>query len=318
MDAPATSSNGIAARVSVIMPAFNCAAFIGEAIESALAQTVAPFEIIIVDDGSSDGTADAVAAHGDRVTLIRQRNQGVAAARNAALRAARGEFVAFLDADDAWAPRKLEVQLACMARHPDMVLLGTETFAWPASETPRCDGARIELRDVGRDDLAVRNYLTTSSVLVRSSAIERAGAFDIELRGPEDHDYWLRLAECGRVAIARAPLTGYRAVPGSLSRRAQSMEAGMRRILAKLDARDFWRGRSLLRRRAYSYVSCSAAQLYGAAGDQQAAMRRLLGSMVWYPLPYTRAEAGVAMVRPKRLAVALLRMIGLKRPDPGC
>lgn len=313
-----SSPEGNAPRVSVVIPTYNSRAFLGEAVASALAQTLPPHEVIVIDDGSTDGSdalLDELARDaGGRVVVIRQANRGVAAARNAGLRAARGDLIAFLDADDVWSPEKLAVQCKALTERPDLVLLGSETYGWPGPQPALRDDAPA-IRTIASDALAIRNYLTTSSIIVRRSAVERAGEFDVELRGPEDHDYWLRIAECGGIGVLRAPLTGYRVVPGSLSRRAHSMEAGMRRILAKLDARDFWRGRSLLRRRAYGYVSCSAAQLYGSAGDQPTAMRRVLDSLVWYPLPFSRAEAGVPLVRPKRLAVAFLRLLGLKRPD---
>lgn len=308
-------------RISVIVPAYNCRDFVGEAIASALAQTLPPHEIIVIDDGSTDGTGECAAAFGAPVRVLRTRNGGVAAARNAGLAAATGELIAFLDADDGWSPDKLETQVAVLRRHPEIALLGTETFGWPASAnaSPRATrAAATPLRAVDRDRLAVRNYLVTSSVLLRREVADRVGEFDTALQGPEDHDYWLRIAEQGSIAVIAAPLTGYRVVPGSLSRRARTMEEGMRRILAKLDGRDFWRGRRLLRRRAYGYVSCSAAQLYASAGDQCTALRRLIASVAWYPLPFAAGEAPVTLLRPRRAAVAILRLLGLKRHDSGC
>jgi len=306
--------------ISVVIPAFNAAPWIREAIGSALAQTIAPLEVIVVDDGSTDETATLLAAYGTRIRTITQPNQGVAAARNAGIAAACGEWIAFLDADDVWDRRKLELQLQALQSDSSIGLFGTATFAWPLSQPCTCDRAidrMMPLARITRDTLAVKNYLTTSSILVRHDVVKSVGAFDTALCGPEDHDYWLRCADFTRIAILMVPLTGYRAVSGSLSTRAPAMEAGMRRILSKLEARDFWRGQRLRRRHAYSYVSHSCAQLHGAAGNQTLAIQKLIASIIWYPFPYTRAEAGVPFVRARRLAVLLLRLLGLRPPDPG-
>src|SRR5205085_8827028 len=99
-----------------------------------------------------------------------------------------------------------------------------------------------------------RNYLTTSSVVVRREVLDRAGRFDSTLQGPEDRDLWIRVAEAAPIANLDLCLTGYRDVVGSVSKQAERCEAGMLRILSKLDAQKVWRGRWLLRRKAYSYV----------------------------------------------------------------
>ncbi|MDZ4754980.1 MAG: glycosyltransferase [Phycisphaerae bacterium] len=306
--------------VSVVIPAFNAAPWIREAIDSALAQTMVPLEVIVVDDGSTDETATLLATYGTRIRIVTQTNKGVAAARNAGIDAFCGDWIAFLDADDVWDRRKLELQLQALQTDLSIGLLGTATFAWPESQ-PSAPSRGVHemapLACITRDALAVKNYLTTSSTLVRHDVVKSVGAFDTALCGPEDHDYWLRCADVTRVAVLRVPLTGYRSVSGSLSRRAPAMEAGMRRILHKLDACDFWRGQRLLRRHAYSYVSYSCAHLHGTGGHQLLAIRWLLASVLWYPFPYTRTEANVPFARARRLAVLLLRLLGLRRPDPG-
>jgi glycosyltransferase involved in cell wall biosynthesis len=302
------------AAVTVIIPAFNCAQWLSQAIDSVLSQSVAPREIIVVNDGSTDGTAAVLAEYAQYVRCVDQPNQGAAAARNAGLGLADGDLIAFLDADDVWHPRKLELQLSALAGRPEIGLLGTRTFPWPAVAMPEESGPGLRMID--RDHLAVKNYLATSSILLRREVVRRVGEFDVTLCGPEDHDYWLRIAEVAGVATLKAQLTGYRTVYGSLSTRAGSMEAGMHRILLKLDSRDFWRGNQLLRRRAYSYASYSGAQLHGAADEQWTAISRLLDSLLWYPLPLRRGEAGAPCGRLRRLAVSLLRLAGLAR-NPG-
>src|SRR5205823_5126521 len=121
------------APVCVIIPTYNSASLVTEAIASVLNQTTVPAEIIVVDDGSKDDTRARVAGFGPPVRYVYQENQGVAAARNTGMKSACQEFVAFLDADDVWHPRKLEIQLAELARRPDLGMLGTQTFDWPAA-----------------------------------------------------------------------------------------------------------------------------------------------------------------------------------------
>lgn len=305
--------------VSVVIPVFNGREWVRAAVESALAQTERAREVIVVDDGSTDDTPAVLGSYGDRIRAISQRNSGVASARNAGMRAAEGDLIAFLDADDVWHPRKLELQTRALAAHPEIGLLGTRVFDWPAQGYPSVVGAPAPgVTRVEAGSLAVKNYLTVSSVMVRREVAQRAGEFDTQLQGAADHDYWLRAAEHAGVGNLEARLTGYRAVAGSMSRQAAAMEADMRRILRKLDARDAWRGSRALRMRAHSYVNFSCAYMYGAAGRQGAAVVRMLRSLLWYPWPYARAEAVVPWARARRLAVLLLRMAGVMKPDPGC
>src|SRR5436190_9018266 len=116
--------------VSVVIPTYNYARYLGAAIDSALQQTHAPLEVIVVDDGSTDDTPRLLDGYGDRIRVIRQKNSGVAAARNAGVREARGELIAFLDSDDLWKPRKLELQIARFEADPGLGLVhcGAETL----------------------------------------------------------------------------------------------------------------------------------------------------------------------------------------------
>ncbi|HEX3110532.1 MAG TPA: glycosyltransferase family A protein, partial [Thermoanaerobaculia bacterium] len=112
--------------VSVVIPSYNYARYLGEAIDSALGQTLPPLEVIVVDDGSTDDTPAVLAAYGDRIRVLRQKNAGVAVARNSGIAAARGECVAFLDADDVWLPRKLELQIPLFTDSVGLVHCGVE------------------------------------------------------------------------------------------------------------------------------------------------------------------------------------------------
>jgi glycosyltransferase involved in cell wall biosynthesis len=296
--------------VSVIIPTYNSATLVTKAVQSVLAQSVQPTEIIVVDDGSTDDTRQRLSTYG--VRYLHQQNQGVAAARNLGLRQATGELIAFLDADDVWHPRKLELQIAAIAANPDLVLLGTAVFDWPIEQPGNVNRAGV-IKAMPWRKLAVKNHLVTSSIVVRHTALAKAGDFDTALQGPEDHDLWLRLAEAGVVATLDLPLTGYRQVPGSLSRQAITMRAGMRQILHKLDQRRAWRGQRWLRRKAYGYCDYSCAYMAGAAGLPGRALGDVARSMLWYPLPYDRSEVRFPLARLRMLPMNLARLLRLRR-----
>jgi len=304
------------ASVSVVIPAYNSGHLVGEAIESAIRQSAPPAEVIVVDDGSTDDTPRRLESYADRVRYVRQSNQGVAAARNRGVAEARGDFVAFLDADDVWHPRKVELQVAALAGNSDVGLIGTRRFDWPAETVPEIpDIASPPVVRVRREGLAVKNRFVTSSVVVRRPILECVGPFDTRLQGPEDHDLWLRVADVSAMANIDLPLTGYRDVPASLSKRAASMEAGMQRILRKLDERGAWRGCRALRRKAYSYVDHSCAYMYGTSGYPGTGMRRTIRSLLRYPLPYRRDEVRTHLERPKLFIINLLRLLRLRGID---
>jgi GT2 family glycosyltransferase len=190
--------------VSVIIPAYNAAAFIAEAVQSVRAQTFRDFEIIVVDDGSTDGTDEVVRRLGPGVRYHRQPNRGVAAARNAGIELSRGDLVCFLDADDLWMPDKLARQTAFMAAHPDIGLLfadATESHGDVVQKASivasmRCGAAiasQVPIEGAFRK-LLVENFVPTSSVMLRRVAVATAGLFDVTLPNVEDRDMWLRIA----------------------------------------------------------------------------------------------------------------------------
>ena len=238
--------------VSVIIPAYNYARYIAEAIDSALAQTHAPLEVIVVDDESTDDTPRVLAAYGDRIRAIRQRNGGAGAARNTGIAAARGEYVAFLDADDVWLPRKLELQLQrfeadpglglvhCAAevidaqgRTVDFVLEGHE--GWVGMEMLRLDGHVMSLG---------------SNLLVPRRIVEEAGGFDARLPPSEDWDFAYRVASRYPVAYIAEPLVRYRQHGGGIHLNIPEMERSM---LLALDKAFTSRDPAVQALRAHSY-----------------------------------------------------------------
>jgi glycosyltransferase involved in cell wall biosynthesis len=176
--------------VSVIIPAFNAAAFIEEAIRSVLGQSYTRQEIIVVDDGSSDGTAETVRGLGISIKLIRTYHLGVGQARNTAIAAADGEVFAFLDADDIWLPEKLVRQMTRLAERPelDMVFAGVRQFADPRSR------AKVDPRF---EVLAGR---AASTLVIRRASYDRTGGFDVALQASEFFDWVLVAEEAGLVS----------------------------------------------------------------------------------------------------------------------
>jgi glycosyltransferase involved in cell wall biosynthesis len=187
--------------VSVVIPAFNRAAYLGEAIDSALAQTYARTEIIVVDDGSHDQTADIAAAYGPRVTLVRQANAGAARARNAGMARAAGELIALLDSDDRWLPEKLALQVP-LIEDPRIGLVygGIRSFN-------TADGAtlseHIPREALGFHDLLAYPGLCTQTLLFRRRIVEEIGGFDPFFRTAEDWDWQIRVA--ARYALRGLP-----------------------------------------------------------------------------------------------------------------
>ena len=196
--------------VSVIIPAYNAAGFVDRAIESALAQTHPPLEILVIDDGSKDATSEVVARWAPPVRLLQQQNGGPAAARNHGAREARGEWLAFLDADDRWLPEKLARQLAS-AKTPDVALVYSR---------PPMHAGRVISPMADFDTLWQRNFLITSAVMVRRDVFKRHDGFDEEraLIGVEDYNLWLRMAAAGeRLVLCPEAHVIYSPAPGSLT-----------------------------------------------------------------------------------------------------
>jgi glycosyltransferase involved in cell wall biosynthesis len=221
-------------RVSVIVPTFNRAALLVEAIDSVLAQQGVAFELIVVDDGSTDGTPDVLADYGSRITVIRQENRGVSAARNRGVAAGRGELIAFLDSDDLWRPGKLRTQVAYMDAHPELGICQTEEI-WIR------DGRRVNPRLRHRKTAGIffeRSLelclVSPSAVMLRRELFKAVGGFDEDLPACEDYDLWLRIGHRHPVGLIDAPLVVKRGGhPDQLSRQ-PGLDRHRIRAIAKL------------------------------------------------------------------------------------
>ncbi len=230
--------------LTVIIPAYNIALFIAEAIDSVLAQSFTDYEIIVINDGSPDTEAleRELAPYLGRIRYIKQENQGAGAARNAGLRVARGEYVAFLDGDDVWYPSHLSEQVAFIKSGPgyDLVYADAVIFGELASDFQTCMEANPSEGEVTFDSLlGGRCSVITSAVVARRERIIEVGFFDETLRNAQDFDLWLRLAKRDGAAMnyQRKVLVRHRIYDGSLaSDPIRSFDAELR-VLAKMGQR---------------------------------------------------------------------------------
>jgi glycosyltransferase involved in cell wall biosynthesis len=224
--------------VSVVMPVFNVAPFVRSAADSVLKQTLDDLELIVVDDGSTDGSAEALAAVQDpRMRVIQQANAGSSAARNTGIQQAFGRYIAFIDGDDLWLPKKLSTHLEFMEQHPQVDLTFSLSSVVDEKGNPTGRASRRVKGFVSFQQLLIENVVANgSSVVLRRVALDRAGHFDVTLQSAVDHDVWLRVA-LGRPAnvycIPRV-LTLYRLRAGQITGDWRRMEQSWRVLLEKM------------------------------------------------------------------------------------
>ena len=217
--------------VSIIIPCYNQARYLVDAIKSALAQTHSPVQVVVVDDGSVDNTAE-VASHYPNVCFVRQRNQGVAKARNTGFRHSSGEYVIFLDADDRLAQTAVQSHLRCFAEHPDA------GFVVGDIDLIAKDGSF--LRSPGRPELSAGHYeellkvnhvANTIAVMFRRCVIESVGGFDGSYSPTEDYEILLRVARVFAGAQHRSVVAQYRRHDSNTSRKGALMLRRMYRVM---------------------------------------------------------------------------------------
>jgi glycosyltransferase involved in cell wall biosynthesis len=268
-------------RVTVIIPTYNRAAVLRRAVDSVRAQTAADCcDVLIVDDGSTDGTARVLAELGPGVQVVRQANAGGAAARNTGIRASRGEFVAFLDSDDYWLPDKIERQLAAMRRWPDIALVaGRASGFYPDGRVTHDPPSPVPAHAPTdfAPALCDENFLHTPAVMVRRRTLLAAGLFPEDQRRCHDYPLWVRVALRGPGVYLDHEVARFSgATPGSLqSDRWAALRANhaARRLVwadvrGRADCRAAWRRGFLrqtvaLRDRAFRAGDFAAAVHFG-------------------------------------------------------
>ena len=302
----ATAAPGLAPTVSVVVPAYNRAGSIVAAIESVLRQSYADFELLVVDDASSDGTLDAAGTVRDpRIRLLANpRNLGAAGARNTGLAAARGTWIAFQDSDDEWLPRKLELQMARLTApgadyigaYCGMLILGTPAAA-RAGLPPDRPQVRYfpgpDLDPVEGDILPTllrASLVSTQTLVARRDLLQRIGGFDASLQAMEDWECMLRLAPLGRFALVDEPLVQQHFSANSITRDFARSERARAAIVEK-HRELFGRDPSILAQHYY-FIAGGQRQVGNLAGARAAlAQARALQPMnprFWAMTAYLR------------------------------
>lgn len=282
--------------VSVVIPAYNAAWCVGKAIDSVLAQDFRDFEVIVVNDGSTDETASVLAGYGETIRVVNQVNGGLSNARNSGIREARGEFVAFLDADDWWLPGKLRQQVALMRQHPEVGFSSTTARVedpegnlvnvwscahWEGPFLAHLFGSNADVAGSG------------SAVIARRKLFDRIGGFDETLRSLEDIDMWMRLAAVSEYACLEEPLAVILKRPGSMSRNLEIMRAAAIRVMEKnrhllpgsLQGR-YWRA-------CMAGVHADYAKWRYRAGQSGAALKEVIRIFTLAPLDRGRLGLGL-------------------------
>lgn len=284
--------------VSVVIPAYNAAWCVGRAVDSVLAQSFRDFELIVVDDGSTDDTASVLGAYGSALKVISKSNGGMSSARNAGIGVATGEFVAFLDSDDWWHPEKLARQVERMRAQPSLAFCaasanledpdGNSVGRWACI---REEASAVE--DVFAGHSAVAGG--ASAVLAKRQLVEHLGGFDETLFGAEDTDLWIRLAAHGGFACISEPLVVVLKRPDSVSRNRNAMRAGAiamtiknRELLRSEYQGAFWRA-------LYAGTLCDYAKWAYRDGDRIAALADLLKALSLAPLSRGRLIASLTL-----------------------
>ena len=227
--------------VSVVMPAYNVAEYIGAALDSIFNQTYTDYEVIVVNDGSpdTDELERVLEPYRDRIVYLKQENLGLSVARNKAIRAARGQYIALLDSDDFWERDYLSVQVREIERDPTIDVLYADAFIF--GDSPVAGKTFMQVcpseGEVTLERLIREECHVMVSVLARREAIMRAGLFDESLRSAEDFDLWLRIVEQGsRIEYHRKPLTHYRRRADSLSADESGLFTSIIKVFDKVES----------------------------------------------------------------------------------
>jgi glycosyltransferase involved in cell wall biosynthesis len=278
--------SNVSNTVSVIIPFFNAEKTISRCVHSVLSQTSPAHQIIAIDDGSTDASAKVIQRYSDRVHLISQSNCGVAAARNCGIEQARGNWIAFLDADDCWTPDKLECQLPLLTEPNDLVYADAIICE---NNTRRKYSDLCEMPSgFVAEELILRNFITTSTVVVRRKSLDEVGRFPQNLPAIVDWPVWLAIAKHGRVAYVNKTLVEYHVSESSITRNvSKTLPAHLMVVegfFSKLE-RSVRNGR--LRRRALSHAYSVVGGEAGRSGQYAFSSRCYFKAIGYWPLEPT-------------------------------
>jgi glycosyltransferase involved in cell wall biosynthesis len=281
----ATHAAGPPPLVSVVIPTYNYGRYLAQALDSALAQTYPHVEVIVVDDGSTDDSAAVATKYGSPVRWYRQQNQGVSAARNRGIQEAKGELVAFLDADDAWHPDKLARQVALLLK-PAVGLVYTGLHYIDAAGDILATDLSGRRGRVLREHALLRGATVLaggSTALVRRGCFERAGLFDPDLTTSADWDMWRRIACHYEIEVVREPLVYYRQHPSAMHLNVERFEHDVLHAFERMFLDPAAQEVHPLRRRCYSNLYFTLAGSYLKAGKLDRGVQYLGRCLVTWP-----------------------------------
>lgn len=274
-------------QFSVIIPAYNSERYLGETIESVLQQRKVTFEVIVVDDGSTDGTFEVAQSFGGCVKILSQPNSGCSSARNYGARAATGDYLAFLDADDIWLPEKLETQSHKLRAGYDMVY----TNRFNIGDKGDLPSVQSDIEQMPEGDifenLLMGNVITNSSVVIKRERFLSLNGFNTSLLTCEDWDLWLRYAASGSIGFCPEPLVKYRFHAGGKSRNYVRQAAARENIISSILATD--RGSNISgpkKRRVWAYTFRSAAWASARARDMTFSMKQFVKAFRQAPFEF--------------------------------
>src|SRR4030066_1147661 len=223
--------------VSIILPTYNCASFLPHSIGTILSQTYNSYEIIVIDDGSTDNTKEVLYPFIQRIKYIRlEQNKGLPTARNIGILSAQGKYIAFIDADDLWLPEKLQTDIEYFETHPEVSMVYSKHINIDEKGCVVNGSVKKQLPsgNIFIQLFSEQNFIITSSVVVRKEIFETTGLFDEQLFNCQDWDMWLRIAFHFKVAGINKPLVKYRHNPHSLSKNRNNVLKYQKIIIDKI------------------------------------------------------------------------------------
>ncbi|MBN2396109.1 MAG: glycosyltransferase [Candidatus Atribacteria bacterium] len=235
-------------KLSIIIPTYNCSLFLPEAIDSVLEQTFQDYEIIVIDDGSTDETEVVISRYGSNIVYIKQENLGPSAARNRGLNIAIGEYIVFLDADDILLPAKLEMQVSFLDHNQDVDVVYSDGYyndCFGAGGSEQKLFSQIGLLSTGLGApieslkiLAIRNAFPIHAAMTRKAILWEVKGFDEDLPALEDWDLWFRIAEAHKYAFLDAVLVIYRAIPTGITANFHRQKLASSQLRKKIECSD--------------------------------------------------------------------------------
>ncbi|MHC4123084.1 MAG: glycosyltransferase family 2 protein [Planctomycetota bacterium] len=266
--------------VSAIIPTYNSAQYIKEALDSVFNQTYKNIEVIVVDDGSTDDTREVLKPCLDKIRYIYKENSGPASARNLGIKNAQGEYIAFLDADDAWISDKTNSQIREMSSGLGLV----------GSSSKEIKDLTPSTRRIIYFNLLIKNAFANSGVMVRRNCFEKVGFFDErpEFKAVEDWDMWLRIVKFYDIKFLDKPLVKIRVRKDGISApaNAETMLRNELKVLNKAFSDQSLKRKWVLKRKAYGYRYYSAAIAYKETGETKKARECLLRSFYLFPFSF--------------------------------